>query len=88
MAKPKRDLVIRDIAGVPHVWCKNHESYAIKIQEIEGVQWVFADSAFLCVFVCPRYDIQDIIDEIEDIVLGKVPDVFLKESFDEPNPKT
>lgn len=79
MAKPKRDVVIRIVAGVPHVWCDKHQDYASRIQEIEGVEWVGQDPGHLLVFLSPRYDSDDITNEIREIILGKVPDIFLEE---------
>lgn len=79
MAEPKVQLLVVHSAAVeerPHciiIWTDNPARDFVKIKRIEG-----ANTVMMLIRVCvdPRYDPQEMAEEIRELLAAEVPDVF------------
>jgi hypothetical protein len=77
MAKPKRKLTINKHTDTMFWVYYIDIPIAIQaISTIEGVIYVGIEGAAIDVLINPLYDIDDIIEEIESLLLTEVPDAF------------
>ena len=78
MAKPKRELIVKEIPdNTIHIYCDNPEKVMAEIREIEGVNIVFLTSTLpVNVKIDPRYDLGEIAEEIRELLSAEVPAVF------------
>lgn len=82
MAKPKKLVKIECATSFSlNVYITNAPIFTEDVLDVEGVSGVFLEHAqdnLLYLRVDPRYDIQEVSDEIEALLLSliKVPDVF------------
>ncbi len=78
MAKPKQDDLVRVLPNNSiHVYTNEPEREATRIVKIEGVINVsFGTKNPISVYVDPRYDKEEVAQEIEELLVDSVPDVF------------
>lgn len=78
MATIKQKTMVKTVATGCTVWTSFPEKAVFEIKEIEGVEQVFLINGTnpLSVYVDPRYDIQEVAQEIEVLLASEVPDVF------------
>lgn len=77
MAKPKQKYLVEVYHGTwIHVHCDNPEITKHEIEQIEGVEWVDPLNKVLSVWVDPRYDAQEVAQEIRELLSSEVPEVF------------
>jgi hypothetical protein len=80
MAKPKRKLTIRKHSDTMFWVYYIDPAIAIQaISTIEGVRYTGMEDVAVDVWINPLYDIDEIIQEIEDLLLAEVPNVFKEE---------
>lgn len=81
MAKPKKQVIINKFGIGPggshvlQVWA--NDIVVREVMEIEGISNVsiYAQSpAVVC--VDPRYDVDEVMEELEELLSAKIPDVF------------
>lgn len=81
MAKPKVKIIVEVILDAVYpikIFCDDPAKVSKEISEIEGVlQILLIDSKgpIRCA-VEPRYDINEVAEEIKTLLLAEVPDVF------------
>ena len=70
MAKPKRDVLIETVLAtrVLRVYCDRHEEQAAEVKSIEGVSGVTVWDHYLWVYVDPRYDLDEVAEEVKEVV--------------------
>jgi hypothetical protein len=81
MAKPKRHMVIEKCYATRMlvVYCDRHTEQSAEIKSIEGVNLVTIWEDKLWVYTDPRYDLDEIATEIEDMLTPiEVPKAFLE----------
>lgn len=80
MAKQKRKVfidVIFSSVGTLIVYCDRPREVISEVAGIEGVRDAFVGfDGRLLVLTDPRYDVQEVITEIEELLTAEVPDVF------------
>ena len=80
MAKPKTNLIINPHhnVGLIDIWCDNPTEVLREISQIEGVVNVayFKHGGNISAYIDPRYDIDEIAQEIKDLLSSEIPDVF------------
>lgn len=80
MAKPKYDVIIvkSPVTGVLRIYCSNHAQQASEIKSIEGVNLVSIYDDCLSTYVDPRYDLDEVAAEIENMLTPvEIPEAFL-----------
>jgi hypothetical protein len=78
MAKPKVEVIVNVVQQKNiEIYCSNAESAVKELRDIEGVTWVASlSNTIIIVHTDPRYDVNEIRDEIYELLTAKVPDVF------------
>lgn len=80
MAKPKVKILVECDDNSRHikVYCDNPTEAVWELKNIEGIQQVIYSLSFPCISVwCdPRYDREEIAQEIRDLLTAEVPDAF------------
>lgn len=78
MATKKQETIIKTSTDGMCIWTSFPEKVISEIREVEGVEQVFLINGVnpLFVYTDPRYDIQEISQEIEALLASEVPDVF------------
>jgi hypothetical protein len=80
MAKPKHDVVIvKSVSvGALRIYCSNHAQQASEIKSIEGVNLVGIYDDCLYAYVDPRYDLDEVTAEVENMLAPvEIPEAFL-----------
>jgi hypothetical protein len=77
MAKPKRKLIIKKCNDIMFYVYYINPTIAIQaIRTIEGIQYTGMEGDAVDVWINPLYDVDDIIQEVKDLLLAEVPDIF------------
>lgn len=86
MAKPKVDYIVKVSIAIPEmiqVWCGNLSQAAMEIGQIEGITSVsILFNERIEAMTDPRYDVNEIAQEIRDLLGAEVPQLF-KKSFED-----
>ena len=82
MAKPKQDILVQELPNRNiNIYIDNPEKEVNDIKAIEGVSDAYTILGTSPIFasVDPRYDKSEVAQEIRELLLGDVPDVFREE---------
>ena len=78
MAKPKVDVLVKVFAShAIEVWASPKDTDEIKLGG--GITEIFKSVNGTLIICDPRYDTEEIAQEIRDLLSAKVPDVFKEE---------
>lgn len=80
MAKPRYAVVIKRCYAVRvlYIYCDHHEEQAAEVKSVEGVSGVTIWPEKLWAYVDPRYDLDEVADEIEVMLTPiEIPEAFL-----------
>ena len=81
MAKPKQahSVIVLPKGGI-HVWTDDPKRAAFEIENVEGVAQALARSiGLISVYLDPRYDTDEVAEEIRILLASEVPDIFREE---------
>lgn len=82
MAQKKQQVLVkRQVGGAVYVWVDNPHEHVSPIGRIKGVTWTrVMEGGHICVYTDPRYDIDEIVCEIEALLdRGEKPDPLWEE---------
>lgn len=76
MAKPQKEYHVEVMlkSKVISIWCDKRHWNDLTI--IEGIEQAFSMNNRLDLYIDPRYSIDEIANEIEELLSAQVPDVF------------
>lgn len=79
MAKPKVEVIVNIIrVDLIEVFCSDRDNVVVEIAGIEGIIHVshLAGAGCIHILTDPRYDINELRDEIYQLLTASIPDVF------------
>lgn len=81
MAKPNQDILVKElVSGSIHVYVDNPEKEVEDIKAIEGVSnALIVSGPPIFVRIDPRYNQNQVAQEIREFLAGEIPDIFREE---------
>jgi len=85
MAKPKISNLVEVLnatatmgSSVLHIWCDNPGQVIAEIARLEGIDntMLFSNGKMIRATIDPRYDAEEIAQEIRDLLAADVPEAF------------
>ena len=77
MAKPKVKIKVEIVNDTfITVWAKDAHRHIPDVESIEGVHFASSSGRLMIIYTDPRYDVNEVAREIEQLLSAEMPEVF------------